>query len=904
MTIDESRSYVMRASASLRWRGVILLTLGLTAPAQAGDIRGWRNDWTGVFPDTDPPTSWGPGKNEVWSTDLGGGFQSSPVLIGDKVLTAVEPYTLVCLRASDGKVLWKTSHDLWKDVLSGEEAVAAKKLAAEAEEWKKEVDRLDHMIIEARRPPSQAQIKPEYKAMTQEQRDAVVNDALAKKSELLKQHHAGLRWVNVGIAHSGGGMAPATPVTDGKVVYCTFGTGLGVCCDLETGKRLWYNKLEGELGDRHHGTAGPSPALAGDRVIMRFGASLYGLSTRDGSQVWEHREPGPSYSTAVVVTIGKTPVVVTLAGQFLRASDGKLLADLDLYSNGCQEMIPTPVVDQGVIYFPVGEHRRSKKWTDVRPAYLLAIKLPEQIDGDTLQTRILWKTETPGANSGSSPVVFNGLLYIRDYMGSWLRVFDIHNGSLVYEKDLADYLKDTTPSSAYGSLTVAGGNLYVNSSMVDRTLIIKTGREYSEVARNERGSRKKELGSWMKSYGFVYAANPVFSGSRMYWRENDRMYCFAGKAAATQVVPANAATNGPATVGPTAPLKKGPTVVWKASLGTGYTSIVADGGLVYAAGNKEDQDIISAFDAVTGKSAWTYRYAEPLAAEGFEGGPCATPAVAAGKLYSLSRSGRATCLDAATGKPVWSKDLAAELGAESPQYGYAGSPTVIGQRLYLNIGRAGCCLDAATGKVLWKSPGGKAGYAAPVPFVIGGRSVLLIFSGDGLYAVDAATGEALLRYPWRDTEGATAPAPLVRGTQVFLSSGFAEGGVLLDTATGAFAEVWRTGNMSTKYSSGVVIDGFLYGFDATTLRCLEWQTGKPRWEQDGFGDGSLVVADGRLVILSETGDLVIAEAKPDAFHEVSRTKVLARTCWTRPAIAGGRVYGRNSGGDLVCIELK
>ena len=509
----------------------VLLTLGLIAGTQAGDIRGWRNDWTGVFPDTDPPTSWGPGKNEVWSTDLGGGFQSSPVLIGDKVLTEVEPDKLVCLRASDGKMLWSTTNNLWRNVLSETEAASARKLAAEATEWKKEVDRLDHVAMEARKPPSHAQIKPEYKAMTQEQRDAVVNDALAQKAELLKQHHAGLRWVNEGIAHSGGGMAPATPVTDGTFVYCIFGTGLGVCCDLETGKRLWYNKLEGELGDRHHGTAGPSPALAGDRVIMRFGTSLYGLNTRDGSQVWEHREPGPSYSTAVVVMIGKTPVVATLAGQFLRASDGKLLADLDLYSNGCQEMIPTPVVDQGVIYFPVGVSRLSKKWGDDRPAHLLAVKLPDRIDGDTLHTTVLWKTETPSANTGSSPVVFNGLLYIRDYMGSRLRVFDVRDGSLVYEQNLAAYLRDVTPSSAYGSLTVAGGNLYITSSLTDRTLIIKAGREYIEVARNERGSRKKVLGSWMQPYGFVYAANPVFSGSRMYWRENDRMYCFAKEAA-------------------------------------------------------------------------------------------------------------------------------------------------------------------------------------------------------------------------------------------------------------------------------------------------------------------------------------------------------------------------------------
>jgi len=527
-----------------------MLLLGQFTSLHAGEIRGWRNDWTGVFPDADPPTSWGPGKNEVWSTDLGGGFQSSPVLIGDKVVTAVEPDTLVCLRASDGKILWRTSNDIWKDVLSAEDAASARKLAAEAEEWKKEVDRLEHVRIEASRPPSQVQMLAEYKAMTQEQRDAIVKEAIAKKEELLKQHHDGLRWVNLGSSHGGAGMAAATPVTDGKFVYYVFGNGLGVCCDLETGKRVWHTKLEGQLGDQHHGTSGSSPALARDTVIMRFVNRIYGLKASDGSQVWEQREPGSglaTFDTPVVVNIGKTPVVVVSSGQFIRAADGKLLADLDLTMAKGGELVTTPVVDQGVIYFTVPTCRLSKQWGDNRPAHLLAVKLPDQMNGDVLETKILWKTETPSGDTGSSCVVFNGLLYIRDYMGSWLRVFDIRDGSLVYEKDLAEYLKDVKPSSAYGALTVAGGNLYMNSSAVDRTIIIKTGREYIEVARNERGSTKREIGSWMKPYGFIFATNPVFSGSRMYWRENDKMYCFTKETASKAETPVTQGNSGAGT---------------------------------------------------------------------------------------------------------------------------------------------------------------------------------------------------------------------------------------------------------------------------------------------------------------------------------------------------------------------
>jgi len=916
------------------------------------DIRGWRNDGTGIFPDTDPPIEWGPGKHEVWSTDMGGGMHSSPVLIGDKIITAVEPFSLICLSTSDGKVLWKTSNDLWKDVLSKEEATKARKLAEGAKPWLKAINEVEKLIEDAGAGMPGTNPNGEYVDMPLEKRMAVVKAAYVKRWELVqaKNRPAGAQWVSLGAAHSDGGSAAATPVTDGKYVYMVFGNGLGICCELATGKRVWYSKLPGEPGIQHHGTSGSSPVLAGDIVVMRFGHWIYGLKKSNGAQVWEGREPEQWYRirctehyTPLVVTIDKTPVVVTSSGQFIRAADGKMLADLDLYATTGGEIVAMPLYDQGVIYFTVGPRQSPDYRLDakvmggknakyIRNPQVMAVKLPERVSRDTLPTSILWKTETSTAITGTSPVVFKGLLYTRDMNNEMLRVFDCRDGKMVYEQKL-DWLGK---SLTYAPFVVAGGNLYINSSRTDRTIIVKPGREYMEVARNVREIKKQDIHGWAGGFGLLYGESPVFSGTSMYWREGNMMYCFdknapskpavsdstgknqpeAGKPLVGQVAGTKkVASEWPHSGGPTrdgisletglfANLRNGPVVVWKDSLGTGFTSIAIVGGLAYAAGNRDDKDIITAFDAITGKPSWTYSYDEPLNDNGFEGGPCATPTVSDGKLYSFSRSGIVICLDAATGKLVWNKNLAAELRTESPDYGYAGSPTVIGARLYLNIGSYGCCLDAATGKVIWKSPNGKAGYAAPIPITSAGRSFVLIFSSDGLYAVDDSTGQVGMKYPWEDSMGATAPAPLVRGNRIFISSGFSRGGVMLEVTAGMFREVWRTEEMSNNYSNCVEVGGFLYGFDQGTLRCLEWANGKSRWEQDEIGLGTLLAAEGRLVILSETGELVIAEAKPDAFHEVTRSKVLKRTCWSMPAIAGGRIYCRNSSGNLVCIELK
>jgi len=551
---DRNRSReVSRAFRPGMLASAVILILALSSSAYAGDIRGFRNDGTGVFPDADPPTEWGPGKHEVWSTDLGGGMHSSPVLIGDKVVTAVEPFTLICLSAGDGKVLWKTSNDLWKDVLSKEEAAAAKKQAEGAQAWKKAIDEVEKLIEDAGAGMPGTKPKGEYADMPLEKRMAIVKAAYVKRWELVqaKNRPVGGKWVSLGAAHGDGGWAAATPVTDGKYVYMVFGNGLGICCELATGKRVWWSKLPGEPGIQHHGTSGSSPALAGDIVVMRFGHWIYGLKTSDGTQVWEGREPEQWYRirccehyTPLVVTIDKTLVVVTSSGQFIRAADGKMLADLDLYATTGGEMVAMPLYDQGVIYFTVGPRQSPDYRLDamvmggknaklIRQPQLMAVKLPDRVSGDTLQTSILWKTETPSGTTGTSPVVYKGLLYTRDLNNEMLRVLDIRDGKMVYEREL-DWLGR---SLTFAPFVVAGGNLYINSSMRDRTIIIKPGREYVEVARNVRGIKKQDLHGWAGGFGLLYGESPMFSGTRMYWREGSMMYCFDKNASTKPAVP-------------------------------------------------------------------------------------------------------------------------------------------------------------------------------------------------------------------------------------------------------------------------------------------------------------------------------------------------------------------------------
>ena len=84
---------------------------------------------------------------------------------------------------------------------------------------------------------------------------------------------------------------------------------------------------------------------------------------------------------------------------------------------------------------------------------------------------------------------------------------------------------------------------------------------------------------------------------------------------------------------------------------------------------------------------------------------------------------------------------------------------------------------------------------------------------------------------------------------------------------------------------------------------MDFESGQVKWSRDGMGTGSLMSADGKLIILGEKGKLVIAEASPDQYKEVASAQILSGKCWTVPVLADGRIYARNAAGRLVCIDV-
>ena len=352
----------------------------------------------------------------------------------------------------------------------------------------------------------------------------------------------------------------------------------------------------------------------------------------------------------------------------------------------------------------------------------------------------------------------------------------------------------------------------------------------------------------------------------------------------------------------------GPEVLWKKSVGIGFSTTAVAEGRVYTMGNsgkKTNVDTVYCFDARTGKELWKHSYSCPLEPKYYEGGTLSTPTVDGDKVYTLSKMGDLFCLDAGTGKVLWQKQLNKDMGFELPTWHLSSSGLIVGDMVIFNVGTAGLALNKNTGEPIWQNGKGKCGYATPVPFEMDGQPCLLLFGEVTLFAVRQADGKKVWEFPWKTKCEVNAPDPIPFGNQIFISTGYNRGCALLEVAYGQPRKLWENREMAMQINCPILREGYAYGFDEKVFKCLRLQDGTEQWRDKSLGKGSLMMsADGRLIIMSEKGELVIARADPQKFDVVARAQILPKTrCWTTPVLANGRIYARNAAGDFVCVDV-
>ncbi|HLY17399.1 MAG TPA: PQQ-binding-like beta-propeller repeat protein [Bryobacteraceae bacterium] len=355
--------------------------------------------------------------------------------------------------------------------------------------------------------------------------------------------------------------------------------------------------------------------------------------------------------------------------------------------------------------------------------------------------------------------------------------------------------------------------------------------------------------------------------------------------------------------------KGGPPLVWKVpGLGEGYSSSAIAEGRLFIQGQHGDEEFVLAFDAATGRQVWRARTGIPFKeSRGY--GPRGTPTVDGGRVYALAADGMLVCLEAATGKTLWGFNIVDHFHAHVPHWGISESPLVDGDRVIVTPGGPGAAvvaLDKMSGKPLWQSQSDPAGYSSPIAFDAGGTRELAVLTADAAIGLDFGSGKLLWRYERVANGTANIATPIVHNGEVFFSSDYGTGCVLLKVAAGGNAsEVYFNRDMRNHYSTSVLIGDYLYGFSSSILTAMKFQTGEVAWRDRSVGKGSLIYADKHLYALGEDGVVGLVEATPAGYHEVSRFEIPkgAFPTWSQPVIANGRLYLREQD-NLFCYNIK
>jgi len=299
----------------------ILVILKAIPIAAEERVIGWRTDGTGRYPKVSPPTHWSDAKNVVWRTSLPGKGYGAPIVVGDRIFAVSEPAELLCLRLSDGAVVWQRTHTAFD--LFGEEK--AQEIEEEYTALHERRKLLQHQLRDARREGSAPTGELDRLA-------AAIDAKNARLDELMDTYPPPIK-------RGGAGNAASTPVSDGQSVYAAFGTGIVAAYDMN-GERQWIRFVEASrLGFGH----ASSPVLVDGKLIVHF-EDLVALDATSGEELWRLELPA-RHATPIVTRIEDVDVVVTPAGAIVRASDGKALTERAFSVSEC-----SPIVEGRVIY--------------------------------------------------------------------------------------------------------------------------------------------------------------------------------------------------------------------------------------------------------------------------------------------------------------------------------------------------------------------------------------------------------------------------------------------------------------------------------------------------------------------------------------------------------------------------
>ncbi len=366
---------------------------------------------------------------------------------------------------------------------------------------------------------------------------------------------------------------------------------------------------------------------------------------------------------------------------------------------------------------------------------------------------------------------------------------------------------------------------------------------------------------------------------------------------------------------------EGPLAEWRRQVGSGYAGVAVAGGRVFLFHRVGDSEVLEALDAATGETLWRDSHPTTFVPQvGGGDGPLCVPAVHGDRVIVFGAQGVLACVDAASGRRLWSRRTHREFDAAEGYFGAGSTPLVVAGRVIVNVGgrkEAGLVAFALdTGATAWKATGDAAGYSAPVAVDVAGKPHVLAVTRSSCLLMAAADGAVRWSFPFGKrgpTVNAATPLVFPDG-HLLVTASYGVGAVYAAFDDRAARPLWQGERpLATQYCTPVAVAGLLYAIDGrddvppANFICFERGAGTVRWTAADFGYGTLLAADGKLVVAKTDGELLLVKPAPDELRILSRARPFAAgpqagAVRALPALSGGRLYVRDDS-SLTCLRV-
>ena len=350
-----------------------------------------------------------------------------------------------------------------------------------------------------------------------------------------------------------------------------------------------------------------------------------------------------------------------------------------------------------------------------------------------------------------------------------------------------------------------------------------------------------------------------------------------------------------------------PKLVWRRPVGAGWSGFAVVGNSAITQEQEGDWEKVVCYELHTGEIKWSHqdsaRYNSPPAGLG----PRATPTISGNRVYTVGSTGILNCLDFETGEPLWTTNIFEENQAEMPPWGVSISPLVLGELVIVSAGGA-VAYHSETGEIVWTGYRAKSGYSSPLLTTLVGTEQIVLFNQGLITAHEPLSGQLLWKQPWSPirAECVAQPVPLA-DDKLLVSTGYGVGAKLYHISRNPAGEfnvsvLWETIYLKAKFTNIVYYKGYLYGLDDGIFACINPADGTRQWKRGRYGHGQTLLVSDVLLVLTESGEVVLVAPDPEDHIEHARFAALKGRTWNTPALAGRYLLVRNDR-EAACYEL-